>query len=292
MERFSGFEHIVRDNEPLAAYTWFRLGGPAQYFAEPTSIDELTALVRRCRDAEVPVRLLGGGSNVLVRDEGTPGLVLHLSAPAFCDISVRGQTVKAGGGAKLGHVVSMSVREGLTGLEQLVGIPGTVGGALHGNAGNHGGDIGQWTDSATVLTRSGELLTRRREDLHFAHRQSSLDELVILNAKFELEAEDPREVTKRMQKLWIVKKANQPMGNQPTGCIFKDPGGVSAASLIEQAGLKGTRIGEAEVSDQHANFIVITGRGASQDVLRLIDLMRSRVSERLGVDLELEIEIW
>jgi UDP-N-acetylmuramate dehydrogenase len=142
------------------------------------------------------------------------------------------------------------------------------------------------------LTRSGELLTRRREDLHFAHRQSSLDELVILNAKFELEAEDPREVTKRMQKLWIVKKANQPMGNQPTGCIFKDPGGVSAASLIEQAGLKGTRIGEAEVSDQHANFIVITGRGASQDVLRLIDLMRSRVSERLGVDLELEIEIW
>jgi UDP-N-acetylmuramate dehydrogenase len=292
MELFSGFEHIVSDGEPLAPHTWFRLGGAAEFFAEPTTADELAALVKRCRENDMPVRLLGGGSNVLVRDEGTPGLVVRLSAPAFCEISVKGQTVTAGGGAKLGHVISTSVREGLAGLEQLVGIPGSVGGALHGNAGTHGGDIGQWTRSATVMTRAGELISRRREDLHFAFRHSSLDELVILNAQFALEEEDPRELTKRMQKLWIVKKATQPAGNQAGGCVFKDPGGISAASLIEQAGLKGARIGDAEVGDRDANFIVVSGKATSQDVLRLIDLMRTQVADRLGVELELQIEIW
>src|SRR5258707_477791 len=139
----SGFEHIVRENEPLAPYTWFRLGGAAQYFAEPTSIDELAALVRRCHEAGVPGRGVGGGSNLLVRDEGVPGMVVALGAAAFGRIEVTGRKVVAGGGAKLGHVISTAVREGLAGLEMLVGIPGTVGGALHSNAGTHSGDIGQ-----------------------------------------------------------------------------------------------------------------------------------------------------
>src|SRR3954469_10082967 len=121
----SGFEHIVRENEPLAPHTWFRLGGPAQYFAEPTSVDELTALVRRCHEAGLPVRMLGGGSNLLVRDEGVTGLVVALGAAALGRIDVAGRKVAAGGGAKLGHVISTAVREGLAGLEMLVGIPGT-----------------------------------------------------------------------------------------------------------------------------------------------------------------------
>lgn len=292
MDSFSGFEHIVRDAEPLARHTWFRLGGTAEFFAEPTSVDELSGLVRRCSEEGLPVRLLGGGSNVLVRDEGPRGLVIHLSAAPFCDITVRGRGVSAGGGAKLGHVISTTVREGLAGLEQLVGIPGTVGGALHGNAGTHGGDIGQWTQSATVITRSGEMVARRRDEINFAYLQSSLDELVILSAQFELEEDDPRELTKRMQKLWIVKKSSQPTSDQSTGNIFKDAGGASAASLIEQAGLKGLRSGQAEVSDRHANFIV-AGRGAtSQDVLRLIEMVKRQVAERVGVDLELAIDVW
>jgi UDP-N-acetylmuramate dehydrogenase len=248
--------------------------------------------VRRCADEGIQIRLLGGGSNVLVRDEGVPGMVVSLPEQAFGAIATNGRKITAGAGAKLGHLISVAVREGLAGLEPLVGIPGSVGGALHGNAGSRGGDIGQWTCQATVMTRSGEILQRERDDLTFAYRESSLDELVILQAEFDLEKEDPEELTKRMQKYWIVKKANQPLGHQSAGCIFKNPRGMSAGMLIDQAGLKGSRIGGAEVSDAHANFIVADSSATSHDVLRLIDLVRSRVAERLGVELETEIEIW
>ena len=198
----------------------------------------------------------------------------------------------AGGGAKLGHVISTAIREGLAGLETLVGIPGTMGGALHGNAGSHGGDVGQRTAKATVMTRSGELVERTREEMVFAYRQSSLDELVIVEAQFDLESDDPVALTKRMQKHWIVKKASQPMSHQNAGCIFKNPRGMSAGMLIEQAGLKGAKIGGAEVSQQHANFIIAHEGATTQDVLRLIDKVRSQVAERLGVELENEIQIW
>ena len=292
MALLSGFEEIVRRDESLADYTWFGLGGPAEYFAEPRSVDELASLVRRCREEEIPLRLLGGGSNVLVRDEGVSGMVIRLSAPEFSNIHAAGNKVTAGGGARLGLVVSTSVREGLAGLENLIGIPGTLGGALHGNSGGRGGDIGQWTCRATVMTRTGEIFQRDREDLVFAYRQSSLDELVILSAELELEDENPEELTRRMQKLWIVKKAEQPLSHQSAGCIFKNPRGMSAGMLIDQAGLKGTKIGGAEVSQRHANFIISEPGTTGREVLRLIDLVRSQVTERLGVELETEIEIW
>jgi len=292
MTSLTDFEAIVQRDVPLAAYTWFRLGGPAQYVAQPRSIDELAALIQRCRAEEIPVRVLGGGSNLLVRDEGVSGMVIRLTHPAFSEIQVKDRHVIAGGGAKLGHVISSSVREGLSGLENLVGIPGRLGGALHGNAGARGGDIGQWTCRATVMTRGGEIFQRQREDLVFTYRESSLDELVILSGEFELEPDDPKQLTKRTQKLWIVKKASQPMSHQNAGCVFKNPRGMSAGMLIEQAGLKGTRVGGAEVSQQHANFIITEPEATASDVLRLIDLVRSRVAERLGVELETEIDIW
>ncbi len=286
------FEHFVKRDEPLAGHTWFHLGGPAEYFAEPNTVDELRAVVRYCREQQTPIRLLGDGSNILVRDEGVAGVVLRLTAPAFNEITLEGQVLSAGGGAKLGHAISTSVREGLAGLEALVGIPGTIGGALHGNAGSRGGDIGQWTCRATLMTRDGEILQRSREELVFAYRESSLDELVILAAQFQLDRDNPLELTKRMQKQWIVKKANQPLGHQSAGCIFKNPRGVSAGMLIEQAGLKNARVGQAEVSERHANFIIADQGATSNDVLQLIELVRERVLERLGIELETEIEIW
>lgn len=292
MGLMTGFEKIVRPSEPLAMHTWFQLGGPAEFFAEPETIDELTALVRRCYEDGIEVRLLGQGSNILVRDEGVPGLVIHLSAPAFCEIRIDGNSIAAGGGALLGRVVTTTVHRGLAGLETLVGIPGTVGGALHGNAGTHGGNIGQWTFQATVLTAAGDIAQRSGDDLAFNYRQSSLDELAILEAQCELEEDDPRQLARRMQKHWIVKKASQPMGHQSAGCVFKNPRGVGAGKLIDDAGLKGTRIGGAVVSDRHANFILAEPECTSQDVLRLIDLVRSQVRDRLGVELELELEIW
>ena len=146
--------------------------------------------------------------------------------------------------------------------------------------------------AATVVTASGEVHQRGRDDLVFGYRESSLDELVILEGSFQLEEDDPRELARRMQKHWIVKKAAQPMGHQCAGCVFKNPRGASAGELIEKAGMKGTRIGGAVVSDRHANFIVAEPECTSQDVLRLIELIRGQVRDRLGVDLELEIEIW
>lgn len=292
MGTFSGYEHIVRENEPIGHFTWFRLGGPAQYFAEPTSVEELRGLVQRCREENLPVHVLGGGSNVLLRDEGVPGLVLHLAAAAFCEISVSGRILVAGGGAKLGHVISTAVREGLAGLEMLVGIPGSVGGALRTNASANGGDIGQRTRRATVMTRMGETVVHDRNDLRFAYRQSSLDELVILGAEFELDREDPQGLTKRMQKLWILKKSGLPQGGASMGCVFKDVGGISAASLIEQAGMKSAQSGQAIVSDVNANFVIAQPGAKAADVIALVDLLRNGVAERLGISLETEIEIW
>jgi UDP-N-acetylmuramate dehydrogenase len=282
----------VREQVPLSDRTWFKLGGVAQYFAEPTSIDELKAVVERCRDENLHAHVLGGGSNVLVRDEGVAGMVVSLTDPNFSRINIAGHKVAIGSGANLANAITMTVGAGLAGLEPLVGIPGTVGGALHGNAGTHGGDIGQWASGASVMTRSGEIIHRERADLVFAYRQSSLDELVILEATFELEEEDPVEITKRMQKQWIVKKANLPMAHENTGCIFKNPRGMSAGMLIDQCGLKGEQVGGAEVSQRHANFFIAHPGATTKDVLQLIDVVRNRVAERMGVELETEIEIW
>ena len=288
----SGFEHITRENQSLAPYTWLRLGGPAQFFAEPTTIDELTGLVKRCHQDGVAVHVLGGGSNVLVSDAGVSGMVIHLAAAAFGKIAVAGKRLTAGGGAKLAHVISTAVREGLGGLEHLVGIPGTIGGALHTNAGTHGGDIGQATVSATMLSRSGETVTRGKSDLRFGYRDSSLDELVLLEATFELEQRDAAALTKLMQQTWILKRASQPAGDMGAGCIFKNPGGTSAASLIEAALRDGARCGDAEISPGHANFIVVGPRGKASDVLGLIAQIRAAVAEKMGVELEPAIEIW
>jgi UDP-N-acetylmuramate dehydrogenase len=290
MAALSGID-CVCEGVPLAERTWFKLGGPAQFFAEPTSVDELLAVVKRCRDEGLQLRLLGGGSNVLVRDEGVAGTVIALTHPSFSEIRVAGRRATVGGGAKLANAVSATVGAGLSGLESLVGIPGTVGGALHGNAGSHAGDIGQWACRATVITR-GEIFQRERGDLVFAYRQSSLDELVILEAEFELEKDDPTELTKRMQKQWIVKKANLPMAHENTGCIFKNPRGMSAGMLVDQCGLKGDRVGGVEVSQRHANFFIAQPGATAREVLQLIDLVRNRVAERMGVELETQIEIW
>lgn len=292
MSSLDEFNDITSRDKSLAPYTWLKIGGPAQYFVEPRNYEELVGVVRCCHENQISVHVLGGGSNVLVRDEGISGVVLRISGEPFSRISIADATVRAGAGAMLSQVISQSIRAGLAGLETLAGIPGTVGGALRGNAGGRNGDIGQFVHSVTVLTAKGEQFTRTEDELSFAYRSSSIDELVILEGAFQLHRDDPDEITRRMRKLWIMKKATQPLAFQSAGCIFKNPRGLSAGALIEQSGLKGTRIGQAEISDRHANFIVTHEGAKAGDVLRLIDLARSKVSEQFGVDLELEIQIW
>jgi UDP-N-acetylmuramate dehydrogenase len=288
----SGFEQIVRQNEPLAMHTWFQIGGPAEYIAEPETPEQLIELVRRCHEEEVRVRVLGRGSNILVRDEGVKGMIVRLSAPAFGNIKIEGRSVIAGGGALLGRAVTSTVHRGLAGLETLIGIPGTIGGALHVNTNTRSGSIGQWTIQATVISVTGDVFQRQADELDFSLSQSNLDDLVILEASCQLDEDNPQELSKRMQKQWILRRASQPMGHQCAGYVFKNPRGASAGELIDAAGLKGTRIGGAVVSDRHANFIIAEPECTSEDVLRLTDLVRDQVSQRLGVELELALEIW
>jgi UDP-N-acetylmuramate dehydrogenase len=292
MTSLDGLKKIALLDEPLAPYTWMKIGGPAQYFLRPRHTDELLQVVLTCHEEEIPVRVLGGGSNVLVHDIGVSGAVLQLADDAFAQIEIDGTTVRCGAAAPLSQLISQTVKAELAGLETLSGIPGTVGGALRGNAGGRGGDIGQFVESVTVMNSKGEILIRRGDELSFGYRESSVDELVILEGVFRLQAGDPEEITRRMRKIWIMKKATQPLSFQSAGCIFKNPRGLSAGALVEQAGLKGIRVGEAEISDRHANFIVTHPGAKSDDVLRLIDLARSKVSEQFAVDLELEIKIW
>jgi UDP-N-acetylmuramate dehydrogenase len=284
---------MVKTAEPLAPLVWFRLGGPAAYFARPRQPDELVTLLKRARDAGIAFKILGGGSNVLVRDEGIDALVIHLESPYFSNLTVRENVVSAGAAVPLTSLISGSARAGLAGLEILTGIPGTVGGALRGNAGERQGAIGQFVCRATVLDPADEIQVRERDDLSFADRDSSLDDPVILSAEFELAEEDPESVVRRMRRIWIMKKNNQPYGHQMSGCIFKNPSpDVSAGALIDQAGLKGTRIGGAEVSDRHANFIVADPGAASSDVLQLIERIRQRIWQQFGYELELQIQVW
>jgi UDP-N-acetylmuramate dehydrogenase len=292
MPLLDAFKEISLLDEPLAPYTWMKVGGPAQFLVRPRQPDELQEVIRYCHDEQIPVRVLGGGSNILVRDEGVSGAVLQLVDDSFAQITVHGTTVRAGAGALLSQLISHSVKAELAGLETLSGIPGTVGGALRGNAGGRSGDIGQFVESVTVMSAKGEISTRKGDDLWFGYRATNIDELLILEATFALQPGDTQEITRRMRKLWIMKKATQPLSFQSAGCIFKNPRGLSAGSLIEQAGLKGIRVGQAEISDRHANFIVTHPNAKSDDVLRLIDLARSRIAEQFGVDLELEIKIW
>jgi UDP-N-acetylmuramate dehydrogenase len=293
MHPFDDFQGIVTADEPMAPHIWFRLGGPAAFLARPRTLDQLLGLIRRCRDEQIPFKLLAGGSNILVRDEGTRALVIHLESPAFSDVTIRDRRVVAGAAVPLTALISQTGRVGLAGLEILTGIPGTVGGALRGNSGGRQGAIGPFVRSATVIDASDEIQVRERDDLSFAYRESSLDEPVILSAEFELEQEDPEAVVRRMRRIWIIKKENQPYGHQSSGCIFKNPTpDLSAGTLIDQAGLKGTRVGGAEVSDRHANFIVAEPGASATDVLQLIDQIRQRVWQQFGYELELQLQIW
>ncbi len=282
----------MQRNRPLAPLTSLKVGGPAQFFAEPRDRDELARLVRCCRQNEIPFRVLGGGTNLLVRDEGVRGVVARLRPDVFGGIDVQGTAVRAGAAALLSELISESVRAGLTGLEGLVGIPGTVGGAVRGNAGGRSGDIGEHVRKVTVLTADGEVDELDEDDVQFGYRSCSIKDPVILDVVVELSQDDPERITRRVKKQWILKKSSQPLGSQSAGCIFKNPRGTSAGELIEQAGLVGRRVGGAEVSERHANFIVTHEGATASDVLQLAEQIREEVARQFGIELEYEIDIW
>jgi UDP-N-acetylmuramate dehydrogenase len=286
------FPDITRPKEPLAPYTHLKIGGPAEFFVQPRTPEELAAVLRYCAGRAISTRVLGGGVNLLVRDEAVPGVVLRLSAPPFTTITVKDRKVRAGCGASLPALISATTRHGLTGFETLVGIPATVGGALRHNAGDRSGEIGQFVRRVEVLDMLGGADVREQDELQFEEHASNLDDAVLLAAEFELETDSADAIVKRMRKAWIQRKAAQPFSFQAVARVFKNPKGFSAQSLLEQAGLAGQKVGGAEVSERNANYIVANSGTTARDVLRLIDLMLSRVRERTGVELEQEIVVW
>lgn len=292
MAGFDEFAEIIKRNEPLASYLHLKLGGPAEMLVQPRSREELAHFVRRCFQEGVPLRVLGNGCNLLVRDEGVRGAVLLLNQPAFTDIRVETNRVQAGTGAAVSSLIAQAARHGLAGFETLVGIPGSVGGALRCNAGDRYGDIGQFVRQVEIMDNSGKTQMRDRDELSFGEHASNLDDPVLLTAWFQLEADSTDAIVKRMRKAWIARKASQPLSFQAAARIFKNPRGLSAAALIEQTGLVRTRVGGAEVSDRDANYFIVNPGASTRDVLRLIDLVRSRVQERFNVTLEQEITVW
>jgi UDP-N-acetylmuramate dehydrogenase len=286
------FSEIIRLQEPLAPFTYLKPGGPAQMLAQPRSAAELAKLVAQCRCEKLPLRVLGGGCNLLVRDEGVRGVVVRLSEPAFASVEVQGNRVRAGAGALLSAFISEAAKHSLSGVESLVGIPGTVGGALRGNAGSRSGAMGQVVEQVEVLDGDGQPQTLTRHEFDFDAPGSPFDDVIIVAARFTLETDSPESILKRLRKFWIHKKAHQPLSFQPAGRLFKDPRGLAADQLIEQAGLQGTQVGGAEISDRNANYLVVPPGASARDVLRLIDLVKSKVAERFGHTLELALVVW
>ncbi|MDP1561931.1 MAG: UDP-N-acetylmuramate dehydrogenase [Pirellulaceae bacterium] len=292
MNLFAGLEHVVQQDVLLSPYNSLRIGGNAAYFAVPTSHSELQAVVQQARAANLSVRVLGHGANVVIPSSGWAGLVIQLSAPEFTGVAVNGNRMTAGGGANLAHFVSLAAREGFKGPEQLVGIPGTIGGALHVNTSTNGGNIGAWVKQATVLTAAGDVLIREHHEMNFSYRQSSLNELAIVAAEFEFEREASEQVLRRMQKLWIVRKAKQPMLDEPCAYVFKDHGGSTATQVLTKAGVQGLKSGHVEVSDRDPNFFVARQGATSSDFLDLVQKTKQQVQDRSGLELELAVDVW
>lgn len=294
---FSDLSAIIAENEPIGRHTWFGLGGAARWVARPVNFDQLVELVRQCRHENVEIYKLGQGANLLVADEGVDGMVLRLNTPFFQQVERGGVdgdfvTVKAGGGADMNRLARDAVRRGLSGLEVMGGIPGTLGGIIRMNAGGKFGQISDVVRDITVVDGDGKTRQLTADEIGFSYRRTNLGDAIVCGATLQLRQDDPKRLRQRFLEIWEYKRESQPLADYSAGCVFKNPTGQSAGALIDRAGLKGRTLGGAYVSAHHANFIVAKEGATARDVLTLIGLVRREVAEQFGIELELEIEVW
>ncbi len=302
----------IEKDYPLAEETTFKIGGPADFFVAAYCRHQLKDAVEEAENLNVPVTILGGGSNVIVSSEGIEGLTVKLRDGEVGFLSEKDNLVKAGAGATLPMISRFALENGLTGLEWAMGVPGSVGGAIYGNAGAFGQWISEVVEEVEVL-ENGETKILKREDLNFGYRESTFKSrnLTILRASLRLESGDKKEIKERANKYLKHRNENHPIEMPCAGSIFKNPetkitdkelikkypelegfnerGVLSAGYLIEKTGLKGVEIGGARISKKHANFIVNTGNASSEDVKNLIRKAKEEVFERFGVGLEREV---
>lgn len=281
----------ARLDEPLAPKTTFKIGGPADAFVLAGTREELAAALRCASGAGQPVFVLGFGSNLLVRDKGVRGLVVQLAGEFERIEFMKGDEVRAGAGCRVPALVLACADKGLSGLEPLVGVPGTVGGALAMNAGTRDGEIGPLVRAVATMDLEGRERVRYPSELDFRYRHSDLEKVVALDATLALKAGDKADIMAVVRRYQKKRQETQPIHTNNVGSTFKNPPGRYVAQMVEQLGLKGHAIGGARVSPLHANFIENFAGAKASDVLALVDLIRERVRAGFGVGLELEMKV-
>jgi len=295
----ANFKGEIKKNEPLSRHTSYGIGGPVDMLAYPEDRDDLVALLAEIKKRKWPHLILGGGTNLLVRDGGYRGVMINLKRMAeirtereYRSVGGTFTVVHADAGASLAKLLTYSIEQGLTGLEFTAGIPGTVGGAICMNAGTAMGEIGDIVESVTLLREDGTEVKRTREEMAFSYRVSSIPPgHLVLAVRLVLRHDDKSSVKNRVKELMDKRKEYQPWGMPSAGSVFKNPMEESAGKLIETAGLKGRKVGDAQVSEKHANFIVNLGKATAKDVLTLMEIVKQTVLDVHGVRLEPEIKI-
>lgn len=279
----------IRRNVDLKPFVYYRIGGAAEYFYQANNVKELSAILQFCNDSDIAPQLIGEGSNILVGDNGISGLVIHNSASS---ISIIDDIIESESGVLMGRLAQWAANHSRSGLEFGVGIPGTVGGSIAGNAGCFGAEISTiLVDADTWI--DGEFKTYSKFDFEFSYRQSSLilrhPGAIILKARFDTQPSSEESIRANMQKLSKLRRDSQP-ANRSAGSIFRNPPNDFAGRLIDAAGLKGIKHGDAQISTQHANFIVNHGQATASDVMKLLDIARTQVESKFGIRLEPEIK--
>lgn len=278
-------------NEPMASHTTFRIGGPADYFVMPETVEELSNVLKLCKEEQVPYFILGNGSNLLVGDKGFRGVVIQLYKN-FDGLQIEGTTVTAKAGAMLIRVAKESGRAGLTGLEFASGIPGTIGGAMVMNAGAYGGEMKDVVTAVTVLTKDGEIKTLTNEEMNFRYRGSVVEDeaYIVLEAVMELQEGNIEEIQARIDELSVQRRTKQPIEFPSAGSTFKRPEGYFAGKLIQDADLRGYQVGGAQVSEKHCGFVINAGGATAADVMQLMQDVSDKVQAQFGVALEPEVK--
>ena len=281
---------LLRD-EPLARHTTLRVGGPADCYVEPASEEVLARVLRVCAEHQIPVLVIGRGSNLLVRDGGIRGVVVSLSQPAFGHLEVRPPFLNAGVGLRLKNLAVTARQHGLAGLEFLEGIPGSLGGALRMNAGAMGASLFEVVKRVRFMDRGGRIEEREAGAIPVSYRDCAfLKDRIALGATLQGPPDSPEAIGRRMDEYSEKRWASQPAAPS-AGCIFKNPAAIPAGKLVDELGLKGTRLGGAVISDVHGNFMINTGNATARDILQLITLVRDRARAERGIELEPEVQI-
>ncbi len=279
-------------NEPMARHTTFRIGGNADIFVLPSSKEELAQLLKFAKKNAIPVTILGNGSNILVLDGGIRGMVISFGKP-FSGIEKDGVLIKVGAGATLGAVSLFAASHSLSGLEFAVGIPGSIGGAVFMNAGAYDGEMSQVVHTVTAITFDGEIVRYKQNEMNFGYRNSIFQEnkQIICEIELELTEGNPSSIQEKMTDYTRRRMEKQPLDKPSAGSTFKRPPGLFAGTLIDETGLKGFSVGDAQVSEKHAGFVVNLGNATASDVLKVISEVKERVKARTGVQLEPEVRI-